>query len=154
MKGNFAFIHIFFQFNYNYSIYTSKWGEDSGRKIDWWGRTTFKRRVWFSICLVTWHFEAVLGELEGRSLVWTKLTYKHWILFSLSFDGCLKLLVLMGGGGWIESISPISICENNRKSNKIMHCVFLSGSLKTYAFFTYFIYLYVMGRYKPLPHQN
>ena len=32
----------------------------------------------------------------------------------------------MGGGGWIKP--PIFICENNTKSNKIMHCVDFLGS--------------------------
>ena len=34
---------------------------------------------------------------------------------------------MLGGGGL--KVPPISICENNRKSNKIMHCVdfLLSG---------------------------
>ena len=46
-------------------------------------------------------------------------------------------LVLMGGG--VESIPAIFICENNRKSNKIMHSVdFLMVVLKIWAFFTYF----------------
>ena len=34
--------------------------------------------------------------------------------FNLSFDGV---------GGGVESIHTIFVCENNRKSNKITHCV-------------------------------
>ena len=42
---------------------------------------------------------------------------------------------MMGGrGGAQSSLPPIFICENNRKSNKIMHCVeekkSLSGSFE------------------------
>ena len=38
--------------------------------------------------------------------------------------GGLQTLVLMGGrGGGAQSAPPIFICENHRKSNKIMHCV-------------------------------
>ena len=43
---------------------------------------------------------------------------------------------MMGGG--TESVPPIFICENNRKSNKIMHCVekkTLIGSFKNKAIF-------------------
>ena len=43
---------------------------------------------------------------------------------------------MMGGGG--SKCPPIFICENNRKSNKIMHCVeffFLSGSFEDRAIF-------------------
>ena len=42
----------------------------------------------------------------------------------------------MGGGG--SKCPPIFICENNRKSDKIMHCVEkknLIGSLKDQAIF-------------------
>ena len=35
--------------------------------------------------------------------------------------GYFQTLVLMGGGA--QSAPLIFICENNRKSNKIMHCV-------------------------------
>ena len=34
--------------------------------------------------------------------------------------GGLQTLVLLGGA---QSAPPIFICENHRKSNKIMHCV-------------------------------
>ena len=42
--------------------------------------------------------------------------------------------------GGVERKNNIFICENNRKSNKIMHCVdfFLVVALKIWAFFTYF----------------
>ena len=45
-------------------------------------------------------------------------------------------LVLMGGGG-AKCVPPIFICENNRKGNKIMHCVefFFSGSFEDKAIF-------------------
>ena len=45
----------------------------------------------------------------------------------------------MGVGGWIYP-PPIFICENNRKSNKIMHCVdfFLSGSSEDMVMFHVF----------------
>ena len=42
------------------------------------------------------------------------------------------------GGGGAQSAPPIFICENNRNSNKIMHCVkkfFLIGSFKDKAIF-------------------
>ena len=58
----------------------------------------------------------------------------------------------MGGGrGWFYH--PIFICENKRKSNKIMHCVdlFLNGSFEDMGIFHVFIYLSVMGRYNPPP---
>ena len=46
-------------------------------------------------------------------------------------------LVMIGGGA--QSAPPIFICENNRKSIKIMHCVeeifFLSGSFEGKAIF-------------------
>ena len=44
-------------------------------------------------------------------------------------------LVLMGAAQ--SAPPPIFICENNRKSNKIMHCVefFLSGSFEDKATF-------------------
>ena len=56
----------------------------------------------------------------------------------------------MRRGGWIDT-PPIFICENNRKSDKIMHCVdfFCVVVLKILAFFYVFIYLSVMGRYNP-----
>ena len=42
----------------------------------------------------------------------------------LSFDVCWKLLVLKGEGVGGESTPlRIFICENNRKSNKILHCI-------------------------------
>ena len=45
----------------------------------------------------------------------------------------------MGVGDWAQSAPPpIFICENNRKSNKIMHCVEkkkLSGSFEDRAIF-------------------
>ena len=41
---------------------------------------------------------------------------------------------MMGGGA--ESVPPIFICENNRKSNKIMYCV--EKVLKIRPFFTKF----------------
>ena len=46
--------------------------------------------------------------------------------FNLSFDGVFK--------------TPTFICENNRKSNKIMHCVdlfFFNGSFEDMGIFTY-----------------
>ena len=47
-------------------------------------------------------------------------------LINLSYDG----------GGGAQSALPIFICENNRKSNKIMHCaIFLSGSFENKAIF-------------------
>ena len=53
--------------------------------------------------------------------------------------GGLQTLVLMGGGGEAQSAPPIFICENHRKSNKIMHCVekknYLIGSFKDKAIF-------------------
>ena len=55
-------------------------------------------------------------------------------------------------------IFRIFICENNRKIKKIMHRIelffFWVVVLMIWAFFTYFIYLSVMGRYNPPPHQN
>ena len=46
----------------------------------------------------------------------------------------------MGGGGWIYH--TFFICENNRKNNKIMHCVdllfFLSGSFEDMGIFHVF----------------
>ena len=43
---------------------------------------------------------------------------------------------MMGKGG-AQSVSPIFVCENNRKSNKIMHCVEkkMSGSFEDKAIF-------------------
>ena len=61
--------------------------------------------------------------------------------------GFFLALVLMGGGG-AESVNTNFICENNRKSNKIMHCVFfffLSGSFEDRAIFHEIIYRSVMG---------
>ena len=52
------------------------------------------------------------------------------------------------------NLSFYFICENNRKSNKIMHCIdfFWLVILKIWAFFTYLsILLSVMGRYNPPP---
>ena len=42
---------------------------------------------------------------------------------NLIFDGALKTPSFEGGGGVEFAPPPIFICENNRKSNKIMHCV-------------------------------
>ena len=51
---------------------------------------------------------------------------------------CHLTLVMMGGGLKVPH-PPIFICENNRKSNKIMHCVekkkSLSGSFEDKAIF-------------------
>ena len=59
-------------------------------------------------------------------------------------------------GGWIYHL--IFICENNRKSHKIMNCVdfFLSGSMEDMGIFHVFIYISVMGWYNPTHplHQN
>ena len=41
---------------------------------------------------------------------------------NLTFDGVFSDLSFDGGGG-AQSAPPIFICENHRKSNKIMHCV-------------------------------
>ena len=58
--------------------------------------------------------------------------------------GGLQNLVLMGGGAL--SAPPIFICENNRKSNKIMHCVekknYLIGSFKDKANFHVILEIY------------
>ena len=56
--------------------------------------------------LVLWFIKTNRTEFT-----WSTLTLKYWgkILLNLSFDGVFK--------------TPIFICENNRKSNKIMHCV-------------------------------
>ena len=43
-------------------------------------------------------------------------------ILTLVLMGRLKLLVLMGEGMNLDP-PPIFICENNRKSSKIMHCV-------------------------------
>ena len=43
-------------------------------------------------------------------------------LINLTFDGPFSDLSFDGGEG-AQSAPPIFICENNRKSNKIMHCV-------------------------------
>ena len=43
-------------------------------------------------------------------------------MVNLTFDGVFSDLSFNGGGG-AQSAPPIFICENNRKSNKIMHCV-------------------------------
>ena len=43
-------------------------------------------------------------------------------LVKLGLEGGLQALGLWGGGG-LKVPPPIFICENNRKSNKIMHCV-------------------------------
>ena len=43
-------------------------------------------------------------------------------IFNLTFDGLFSDLSFNGGEG-AQSGPPIFICENNRKSNKIMHCV-------------------------------
>ena len=42
--------------------------------------------------------------------------------FNLSYDGGFTPLGVKGGGG-LKVPPPIFICENHRKSNKIMHCV-------------------------------
>ena len=42
-------------------------------------------------------------------------------LLNLSYDGGFTDLSFIGGGA--QSAPPIFICENHRKSNKIMHCV-------------------------------
>ena len=45
---------------------------------------------------------------------------------------------MCGGGLKVPPPLPIFICENNRKSNKIMHCVekkYLIGSFKDKAIF-------------------
>ena len=41
---------------------------------------------------------------------------------TLLLMGCFQTLFLMGGGAQ-SAPPPIFICENHRKSNKIMHCV-------------------------------
>ena len=41
---------------------------------------------------------------------------------NLTFDGPFSDLSFNGGGAQ-SAPPPIFICENNRKSNKIMHCV-------------------------------
>ena len=69
-------------------------------------------------------------------------------LVNLSFDGVLKTPSFdgRGGRGGVESTPPpIFICENNRKSNKIMHCVylFLSGSFKDMGIF--YVFQVLMG---------
>ena len=44
--------------------------------------------------------------------------------FNLSLAILLTLVMMGGGGGGLKvPPPPIFICENNRKSNKIMHCV-------------------------------
>ena len=55
----------------------------------------------------------------------SRIIYLRYIIsFNLSFDGVLKNSVFLGGGGVNRSPPPpIFICENNRKNNKIMHCV-------------------------------
>ena len=49
-----------------------------------------------------------------------------------------NLILSYDGGGGLK-VPPIFICENNRKINKIMHCVekkkILSGSFKDKAIF-------------------
>ena len=43
------------------------------------------------------------------------------IHLNLSYDGGFTELSMLGGG--LKVPPPIFICENHRKSNKIMHCV-------------------------------
>ena len=43
--------------------------------------------------------------------------------FNLSYDGGFTDLSFNWGGGGLKVPPPIFICENHRKSNKIMHCV-------------------------------
>ena len=52
-------------------------------------------------------------------------------IINLSYDGGFTDLSF-GGGGGLKVPPPIFICENHRKSNKIMHCIefFLSGSFE------------------------
>ena len=59
----------------------------------------------------------------------------------------------MMGGGVESPPPPIFIGENNRKINKIMHCVdfFCVVVLKICSIFKVFIYLSVIGRYNPPP---
>ena len=64
-------------------------------------------------------------------------------LLNLSYDGVLKPPGFDGGGG-VESTPPLFFCENNRKGKKSSVVI-----LKIWTFFTYFIYLSVMGRYNP-----
>ena len=50
-----------------------------------------------------------------------KTSFSNLIL-NLSYDGGFTDLIFDGGGG-AQSAPPIFICEDNRTSNKIMHCV-------------------------------
>ena len=58
---------------------------------------------------------------KGKLLLTCCLAYKIREI-NLSYDGGFIDLSYDGGGG-SKCPPPIFICENNRKSNKIMHCV-------------------------------
>ena len=57
-----------------------------------------------------------------KSVLLTLFVHIHGI-FNLTFDGLFSDLSFNGRGGAQSAPPPIFICENNRKSNKIMHCV-------------------------------
>ena len=64
------------------------------------------------------------GGCEDRGILWhfsriyLSICKGHLTLLLM---GLFQTLVLMGGG--LKVPPPIFICENTRKSNKIMHCV-------------------------------
>ena len=49
--------------------------------------------------------------------------FSDYIVFNLTFDGLFSDLSFNGGGGGSKCPPPLFIWQNNRKSNKIMHCV-------------------------------
>ena len=75
----------------------------------------------------------------SENFVYKKFKYINLMKKNLSYDG----------GGLKVRPPPIFIFENNRKSNKVMHCVekkkSLSGSFEDRAIFT-MLNLVMMGR--------
>ena len=62
------------------------------------------------------------ASIQGEVLCILLQTGKYRTVFNLSYDkGLMHLSYDRGGGG--TKCPPIFICENDRKINKIMHCV-------------------------------
>ena len=71
------------------------------------------------------------GQAKYGSLISAMQQYYANTFIKLSFNG--------GGGVEFTPPPPIFICENNRKSNKIMHCVdFFIGSFEDMGIFHVF----------------
>ena len=84
------------------------------------------------------------------------MTSDFFGVFNLSYDGGF-IDLSYDGGVWAQSAPPpIFICENNRKGNKIKHCVdlfFLSGGCEDRDIFSR-IYLSICNGHIRPPHHN